>query len=181
MKYELANLQDYALSNSYQYFEMIVYTAISFFIPLFLGHPQIAVGVVVNTMLITAALNLKGYKLLPVIIAPALGVFSRGMIFGPFTIYLIYMIPFIWIGNSILVLSFKYFKLKLNKNYWLTLGIGSLLKTGFLFVSALILYLLGIIPAVFLTAMGVLQLVTALAGGVAAFGVHQGKMRFSAK
>jgi len=178
-EYKLANLQDYVLSNSYQYFEMILYTMVCFFLPLFIGHPQILVGIIVNSLLIVAALNLKGYKLLPVIIAPALGVLGRGALFGPFTVYLLYMIPFIWIGNTILVYSFKWLRLRLKKNYFLTLLLGSLFKSGFLFLSALVLYSLGIVPVVFLTAMGIIQLITAFSGGVIAYGFQEVKKKFA--
>ena len=65
-----------------------------------------------STAVITSSLNLKGWKLVPVILAPALGALSRGLLFGPMTIYLIYLLPFIWIGNTILVFTFK--QLKLN-------------------------------------------------------------------
>ena len=178
--YKIANLQDYVLSNAHQYFEMVLYTAVCFFLPLFIGHPQIFVGIMVNTLLIASALNIKGTKLLPVIIAPSLGALSRGVLFGPFTIFLIYMIPFIWIGNTILVFSFKWLKLRLKKNYWLTLGISSLLKSGFLFLAAYVLYSLGIVPVIFLTAMGVMQLITALSGGIAAYGFQAAKKKLTA-
>lgn len=182
MKYEyrLADLQEYALSNAHQYFEMTLYTLFSFLLPIVLSHPQIVVGVAVNAMLVLAALNLKGYKLLPVIIAPSLGALSGALLFGPFTKFLLYMAPFIWLGNAILVFSFKVFRLRLKKNYWLTLGIGSLLKSGFLFLSAITLYALGIIPVIFLTAMGVMQLLTALGGGAGAYAFQYTKTRLTA-
>ena len=172
---KIINLQDYKLNHSLQYFEMIVYSVVSFFVPFLIGHPQLLVGIIVNTMLIAAALNLKGYQLLPIIIAPSLGVLARGMVFGPLTIYLIYLLPFIWIGNTLLVISFKWLKLKSKQNYWLTLIVGSAFKSGFLFLAALLLYSLGIIPVIFLTAMGLIQLTTALSGGVAAYALHHGK------
>jgi hypothetical protein len=53
------------------------------------------------------------------------------------------------------------------------------LKATFLFLSALLLVNLGIIPAMFLTAMGVLQLVTALIGGVVAVGIIKGKEKIN--
>jgi hypothetical protein len=96
----------------------------------------------------------------------------RGALFGSLTMFLVYLIPFIWIGNALLVFSFKYFKLRLNKNYWLTLVLGALLKSGFLFIASLALYLLGIIPLFFLISMGIMQLITSLLGGAAAFGIH---------
>jgi hypothetical protein len=176
---KVSNLQDYVLRNVNEYFEMIVYSAVCFFLPLMIGHPQIVVGVVVNAMLITAALNLKGYKLWPVILLPALGALSRGVLFGPFTIFLVYMIPFIWIGNAILVYTFKIMKLEMKKNYIFTLVVGALLKAGFLFLIALTLFKLGIIPVIFLAAMGLFQLWTALAGGLVAFGIHYAKKRLS--
>jgi hypothetical protein len=173
--YKLAELQDYAMSNVYENIEMVAYSAVCFFLPLLMGHPQIVVGIAVNAMLVTAALNLKSYKLLPVILLPSMGVLSRGILFGPLIKFLIYFIPFIWAGNAILVFSFKHFKLKKKMNYWLTLAIGTVLKSGFLFLSALVLYKLSIVPAVFLTAMGLMQATTAILGGAAAYGIHYAK------
>lgn len=163
--YEFININKHSYSNKYQTIEMIVFSLAGFLVPLFLGHPQILVGVIVNTALILSAIHLKGYKSLPVIIMPSLGVLCRGLIFGPFTPYLVYMIPFIWFGNFLLVFSFKYFKI----NYWLKLSIGIFLKAGFLFSMALIFYKLGLLPLIFLTTMGILQVTTALLGGIAVF------------
>ena len=177
--YKLSNLQEYALSHVTENIEMVVYTAVSFFLPIVIGHPQIVIGILVNAMLITAALNLKGYKLLPVILAPALGALSAGLLFGKFTVFLLYLIPFIWVGNAILVFSFKWLKLRLKKNYLLTLVLGSGAKSLFLFGSAFLLFKLGIIPVVFLTAMGIMQLTTALGGGVAAYGFQAAKKRLA--
>ncbi len=177
--HELANLQDYALGYVYENIEMVVYSVFCFFIPFFIGHPQVFVGIAVNALLITAALNMKGYRILPVIILPSLGVLSRGIVFGPLSKFLIYFIPFIWIGNSILVFSFKHFRLKKKNNYLLTLVIGTVLKSGFLFLAALLLYSLSIVPAPFLVAMGAMQAVTAFSGGIAAYGLHYTKKSIS--
>ena len=57
--YKLANLQDYAMSHVYENIELVIYSAVCFFLPFLMGHPQVFVGIVVNAMLITAALNLK--------------------------------------------------------------------------------------------------------------------------
>ncbi len=159
---------------------MTVYTMFSFLLPIVLSHPQIVVGIAVNAMLVLAGLNLKGYRLLPVIIAPSLGALSGAALFGPFTHHLLYLAPFIWAGNAVLVLSFKLFRLNKGWNYWVTLGAGSALKSGFLFLSALLLYSLGIIPAMFLTAMGIMQLITAVCGGTGAYALQYSKKRLSA-
>ena len=173
--YELSNVQDYALGYVYENIEMVIYSALCFFVSFFIGHPQIFVGITVNALLITAALNLKNYKLLPVILLPSLGVLSRGIVFGPFSKFLLYMIPFIWFGNTLLVFSFKYFNLKKKYNYAYTLVIGALLKGAFLFLSAFVLYKLSVLPVIFLTAMGFMQIVTAVSGGIVAYGIHHTK------
>ena len=177
--YKSFRLQEYFVRNTYQYFEMFIYSIICFFMPLFIGHPQIVVGITVNTMLILSALNLRNYKLLPIIILPSIGVLSRGLIFGPFTIFLLYMIPFIWIANTILIFSIKLFKLKLKLNYWISLIISILLKSGFLFMSAFILFKLNLIPIMFLTAFGIIQIITAFAGGTAAYSIHNIKKKLT--
>lgn len=175
--YKLSLLQEYTLSNIWQNFELIIYSSICFFMPLFIGHPQIIVGIAVNTALILSALNLKGNKVLPVILLPSLGVLSRGIIFGSLTIFLVYFIPFIWISNALLVFSFKFFNLKKKLNYFLTLFLGIFFKCSFLFASALILFKLNLVPVVFLSAMGFMQIITAVLGGILAFGIHYGKKK----
>ncbi|MFH2028318.1 MAG: hypothetical protein ABIJ08_04230 [Nanoarchaeota archaeon] len=176
---KVINLNEYKLEHKQELFEITIYTIVSFFLPFFIGHPQIVVGVLVNSLLISSALNIKGYKLLPIIIAPALGALSRGMLFGPFTIFLLYMIPFIWIGNAILIYSFKWLNLDKRLNYWITLVIGSILKSAFLFAIAFILISLKILPTVFLTTMGIFQLYTAILGGILAFGFQKSKKKIS--
>ena len=178
---KVSNLQDYVLGNYVEYFEMFVYSAVCFFMPFIIAHPQFLVGTIVNAMLITAAMNIRGYKLLPVIILPSIGVLTAGVIFGSFTIFLVYLLPFIWLGNAIIIYAFKIIKLHMKKNYLAALVAGSVLKSGFLFLSALILFKLGLIPVIFLTAMGILQLSTALSGGGAAYAVHRIKKRITSQ
>ena len=177
---KIINKQDYKLNYKNELFEITIYTIVSFFLPLMIGHPQIIVGVLVNTLLITSALNIKGYKLLPVIIAPALGALSRGILFGPFTIFLVYMIPFIWVGNSILVFAFKWLNLDKKLNSWITLLIGAIAKAAFLFAIAYLLVSMKILPALFLTTMGIFQFYTAILGGIIAFGFQWTKKKVSA-
>ncbi|MBU0615982.1 MAG: hypothetical protein KJ601_07880 [Nanoarchaeota archaeon] len=166
---EYINKTDYKLGFLQENIELLVYSALAFFVPFFAGHPQFLVGTLVNASLILAAFNLKGYKLLPVIMLPSLGVLSRGIIFGPFTMFLVYMIPFIWVSNAIIVLVFKRL-IKYNKVG--TLITGSIAKTAFLFTAAFVLVNLEVVPVLFLTTMGVFQLYTALAGGAIALGVQ---------
>jgi len=150
--------------------QLYVYAAIGFLVPFFLGHPQLLVGAVVNTMLITSALESRGHRvLLPLAVMPSLGVLSRGLLFGPFTPFLIYMLPAVWVGNLVLMVLVRSLKARAGKNYWVSLGLGAGAKTLFLYSSALVMVSLGFVPAMFLDAMGLTQLWTALAGGAIAF------------
>jgi hypothetical protein len=175
MDYAFLNKQDYKLGYIQENIELIIYSIIAFFAPFMVGHPQWVVGTIVNSSLVLAALNIKNYRLLPIILLPSIAVLTRGLIFGPFTIFLVYLIPFIWMGNAILVLCMKYFKL----NNWINMGIGSVLKAAFLFTAAYALVSLKVLPPLFLTTMGLFQLYTAVAGGVLALGVHKIKKRFN--
>lgn len=175
MIYSYINKQDYGLSYLQENIELVIYSFIAFFAPFMLGHPQWLVGTIVNSSLVLAGLNLKNYKVLPIILLPSLAILTRGLIFGPYTIFLLYMIPFIWIGNAILVFAMKFNRL----NKWLRMMAGSFLKTAFLFIAAFIMVNLNILPALFLTTMGLFQLYTALVGGVIALGIHNIKKSFS--
>ena len=180
MEYEYIKKQEYKLGFIQENIEMVIYTTICFFVPFLMGHPQMLVGVVVNAALIISALNLRGLKLLPVIIAPSLGVLSRGLLFGPFTIFLVYMIPFIWIGNWLLVYSFKRFNLDKKLNKGITLIVGSSIKALFLFAVAFTFVNLNIVPKLFLTTMGIFQFYTAILGGILALGIQTVKKKLAA-
>ncbi|HHQ44852.1 MAG TPA: hypothetical protein ENN13_01790 [Candidatus Altiarchaeales archaeon] len=166
---------EYGLSNVQENLELIAYSMLALLVPFAFGHPQMLVGALVNAALILAALNLKNQKLLPIILLPSVGVLARGLIFGPFTLFLVYMMPFIWCGNTILVYSFKKLGLENGVGRFRTLIAGALAKTLFLFTSAFILHSAGILPKIFLTTMGVLQLATALIGGIIAFTIQSVK------
>ncbi len=162
-----------------QVVELIAYSFIAFFVPFFVGHPQFFIGTAVNMALILSSIYLKRNFLLPVIFMPSIAILSRGLIFGPFTIFLLYFIPFIWIGNFILAIFFKGLYLKKKTNYFVTLLSGSFAKAFFLFLIALLLFKLNLIPAIFLKTMGVLQFTTAIFGGIAAFAVIKSREKIN--
>lgn len=138
---------------------------LSFAVPFSLGHPQLLVGSIVNACLFLGALFLPQKFIYSIIFLPSLAVLSRGIIFGPFTPFLIFMVPFIWVGNWLLVFGFKRLFNK-SQNYWLAAFTVAFLKYLFLYSSALLLFKLKILPKLFLTSMGFLQLITALLGAV---------------
>ena len=176
---KLLNLTLFETKYKQQVIELVAYSFIAFFIPFFVGHPQLLVGTAVNMALILSSIYLKRNFLLPVIFMPSIAVLSRGLIFGPFTIFLLYFIPFIWIGNFILALFFKGLYLKKKTNYFITLLSGSFAKAFFLFFIALLLFKLNLIPEIFLKTMGILQFTTAIFGGIAAFAIIKSREKIN--
>lgn len=152
--------------------EMILYSIISFTFPFLLPHSQILLGSVVNTTLILSAFYLKGKNVLPLIILPSIGTALNGLIFGPLTFYLIYLLPFIWIGNALLIGGVKLLYIKLKLNYIFSSIISISAKASLLFVSTYILFTLNIIPQAFLVAMGLIQVFTAAIGCASAYSVN---------
>ncbi|MCR4368996.1 MAG: hypothetical protein NUV67_03765, partial [archaeon] len=146
-------------------------SALAFFVPIILGHltgfpNQLIVGTLVNALLAYAALKFSFQKSLPIIILPALGALASGIIFGSYTIFLLSLVPFIWVGNAIYVFALK--KLPQEKGFANPLAWASAIKAGFLFAATLALFLLSQVPAQFLLPMGIIQFVTALCGGALA-------------
>lgn len=130
----------------------------SFFVPFALGHPQWLVGTIVNACLFLGAAYLPKKYFIPLAVLPSLGVLARGLVFGPLTLFLVYFLPFIWLGNLVLILSFKRFGF---------IG-AACAKFLFLFLLANIYFRLSVVPAVFISLMGLNQLATALSGGLIA-------------
>jgi len=86
-------------------------------------------------------------------------------LFGSLTMFLVYFLPIIWLGNLIYM---KVISLE-GSAYAVNVLFGAVLKAGLLFFGASLYLSLGLVPALFLTAMGINQLLTALFGGVAAW------------
>jgi len=145
-------------------------SVLSFIVPFSLGHSQWLVGTIINASLFLAAIFLPKKFFVPLIILPSLGVLGRGIIFGPFTLFLIYFLPFIWFGNLILILFFKMlYKKSSDFNYFLCVFCAAAVKFLFLMAIASLYFKFHLVPAVFLQAMGINQLLTALTGGIIAW------------
>ncbi len=149
---------------------------LSLMVPFGFGHPQLLIGAIINAILFLAVLFLPKKYWLPLIIFPSLGVLTRGLIFGPLTFFLIYFLPFIWLGNWILMLVFEKVinKFKINQTnsfkfyfkYLFAVLLSSLTKFTFLFLTANLYFNLKVVPKIFVVSMGLNQLGTALAGGI---------------
>ncbi|OGD63707.1 hypothetical protein A2160_03410 [Candidatus Beckwithbacteria bacterium RBG_13_42_9] len=137
---------------------MVVFT-----IPLFLSGPQLLVGTIVSALLIIIAVKTSPKYWLPLAMLPSLGAFMHGVLFGPLTFFLLYFLPVIWLGNYI------FMRVAVNKielPLAVKILVASSFKAALLFLLARIYYGLGIVPAVFIVAMGINQWFTALAGGI---------------
>ena len=145
----------------------VVLALSSFFIPFSLGGPQWLVGTGVNAFLFLAALFLPKKSILPLVVLPSLGVLGRGIVFGPLTMFLVYFLPFIWIGNLTLIAVFR--KAHPRFGYLGGVCLAALAKFLLLFLVARLYFELSLAPQVFLQLMGLNQIFTALAGGAVSF------------
>lgn len=146
--------------------EILIFAGLSaaaFGIPFSLGQPQWLVGTAVNGFLFLAAIFLPKKFILPLVIFPGLGVLSRGLIFGPLTMFLVYFLPFIWLGNLALILVFKILFSRVN--YFFAIVFSAMAKFLLLFAAVNICFSFALVPKVFTQLMGLNQLATALAGG----------------
>jgi len=142
----------------------------SFLIPFFISGPQLLTGTLVNTLLFLFVSQTNSKKAFSIILLPSIGAVLNGILFGKFTVFLLYFLPFIWVGNYALMYSFK---LLLKKTtFFVSILISSLLKFTILFSVAYFFTATKIVPTIFSQLMGWSQLYTALMGGVLAFGIH---------
>ncbi|MFP3950438.1 MAG: hypothetical protein ACLFUZ_05120 [Candidatus Micrarchaeia archaeon] len=156
--------REYTFSRERDFAQLVVFSFLAFSIPFFFPHPQLVTGIIVNAFLVFAALGMDGRNVLPVVMLPSIGAIANGLLFGPLTIFLIYMVPFIWIGNFVLVLGIKHFMQDVGKNFAEAGGTSVLLKAGVIFLPAYLLYLGGVLPEALLLPMGAVQLATGVGG-----------------
>lgn len=141
--------------------------AVATLAPVIFSHFQIVTGPIVNaTLFIAVGLIGTRYALL-IGLVPSVIALSTGLLPAP----LAPMIPFIMLSNSILIIVFSWF---IKKRFWTGVAISSVLKFGFLFATSSVV--IGLLTKSELagkvaTILGWPQLLTALAGGIIAFGV----------
>lgn len=138
----------------------------AFAIPLFVSGPQLLTGSLVNCFLFLSTSYSSKKTQATVIILPSIAAILNGVIFNKFTPFLAIFLPFIWIGNWILVQTFK-------KKSFLNVLLSAFLKSMFLFLFAFMFFKLSIVPKLFLQAMGVFQFITAVVGGIVFLGINR--------
>ena len=174
-------------------FQTILIFLVSLLVPTFLGelitkvfgatsfigsNSQIIIGTIVNIALVTAAINLKGWKkIIGVVTMPSIATILGGYVFGTASVYMVYMIPAIWLGNFALIYAYKLIMLNKNKNYFFAGVIGVIVKVAIIYASFNLLNLFGIFPEKLVqnlqTAMGMTQLITATLGVLITFVIYK--------
>ncbi len=168
--------KSYALETTWPFTYLYIGVSLAaFLIPFIVSGPQILVGSVVNAILFASSLKFSGKQLFPLVFLPSLAVILRGMLFGPLTPVLILLLPSIWLGNMVLVLTSK----TLNGSAIKPLGIllPSLTKSLVILGFALTLYHWSLVPKMFVTSMGTTQFATAALGGTAVYLYQHRRMK----
>jgi len=165
MRTRIAILNPTALLTKANLFYAVIFT-----LPMITHGPQLVVGTAVNTMLFLGAVKLTKKKLLPLAILPSLGALANGVLFGSFTMLLVYFAPAIWFSNYLMMTIFKK---TASLPTLLSIIISSLTKAALLFSIAFIMFNLNIIPKIFLSIMGTTQIATAVVGGLIALGINK--------
>lgn len=137
----------------------------AFAIPFFVAGPQLLTGSEVNALLILTAVKSKR-NVYAVAILPSLGALAHGVLFGPYTPFLVPFLPVIWLSNMVLIKLFLF----LQKRTYpvVSLIMSGLCKTALLFIAASFFLQLHLVPPLFVTSMGVFQFITAIMGGLTA-------------
>ena len=141
-------------------------------------NSQLIIGTIVNAALVVSAINLKGWaKILGVVTMPSISTILSGYVFGTASVYMVYMIPAIWIGNFALIYSYKFLMLGKNKHYFLAGIVGIIVKVAIIFALFNLINLFGVFPEKLVTtlstAMGTTQLITATLGVILAFIIYK--------
>lgn len=183
----------YNFSQKAEIVQTIVIGLIAFLVPTFLAqliniifgkqsviasNSQIIVGSIVNTALIMSAINIKGLKkIIGVVTMPSVSTILSGYVFGTASVYMVYMIPAIWLGNFALIYAYKFIMLNKNKNYFLAGVAGIIAKVLVIFGVFELLNVFSIFPQKLVSnlqiAMGLTQLITATIGMLISFAIYQ--------
>ncbi len=137
-----------------------------FAIPFIFSGPQLVTGTIVNTLFFISAEKLTRKDWYAVLVLPSLGAFAHGVLFGPQTIFLLYFLPFIWLGNYLQVSLFSSLR---PQGYAAGTLSSALAKSLLLIGAANVYYAIHAVPQVFIASMGAIQFITACLGGVVSY------------
>jgi len=191
-KEQVLNKSIYDFSKKADIIQSVILGLIAFLVPTFLAklittvygaqsvitsNSQLIVGSVVNAALIVAAVNVKGWKkIIGIVTMPSISTILSGYVFKSASVFMVYMIPAIWLGNFALIYAYKFIMLGKNKNYFLAGLTGIVAKVAVIFGCFQILNVFKVFPPKIATnlqtAMGLTQLITASIGMIIAFIIY---------
>lgn len=185
---QVINKKTYELSKTGEMIQTILIVLGALLVPAFLpkllqmtfgatsviaSNSQIIVGSIVNTALIIAGLNVKGWRRLVLIATlPSLSAIGSGYLFGSLSKATVFMIPGIWLGNFSIMLLMKYLYTNKKINYFVSAGISIIVKVAIIFGVLNIWMAVSILPNQGAAAdtlrntMGLTQAITASIGAV---------------
>lgn len=183
----------YPLSKKYEIIQWITLSILIFLVPMIIptilgtlfgssswiaAHSQYVVGTIVNTVLVTAAINVKGFKQIAGLITlPSISAISSGLIFKSASIFTVYMIPAIWAGNFLFVYLYRKLFVQKKVNYILSSIASILTKVAIIYLFFRVLALIINIPNPMFVAlnfsMGMNQLITATIAAIIGFGIDK--------
>ena len=143
----------------------LFYSLALFIVPIFITN-QLITGTIVNALLISSAFRNSTKRIMILCAIPSIAVLSIGVLFGSLTHFVLILMPFIWISNFIITFASKKLFLQKKMNYFISTFASAVAKTIFLFTSVSILFYFALVPQVFLTAFGIIQLITAISGAI---------------
>ena len=183
----------YNLSKKYEIIQWVGLSILIFLVPMIIPqllstifgttswiatNSQYVVGTIVNLSLVIAAINVKGFKQIAGLITlPSISAIGSGLIFKSASIFTVYMIPAIWIGNFTFVYLYKKLWMQKKINYILTAIVAILVKVAIIYLFFRVLALIINIPTPMFTAlnlsMGMNQLITATIASIIGFGISK--------
>jgi hypothetical protein len=163
MEFKYSFLEKFVVSK--ETLDVCFYGLLLFVIPIILFN-QFLVGTIVNALLIRTALKHEFRKVFFLAFLPSLAVLGTGFLFGGLTTQIIFISPFIWIGNLGIMFFLRKMIIQKEKGYFFSSIISVFGKTLVLFCGAIVLQLLGFVPEIFITIFGFNQLITGLSGAI---------------
>jgi hypothetical protein len=145
----------------------VALTSIVLIVPHYI-HNQLITGTIVNATLFLAVSTVGLGSAVTIGLIPSVVALVSGLLPVP----LAPMVPFIMISNAIMVVSFNYLK---KINYWAGVTGGALFKYAFLYLtSTIVVDLIAnklVSAKAATTMMAYPQIITAILGGIIAFGI----------
>ncbi|HNV01596.1 MAG TPA: hypothetical protein PKK60_04175 [archaeon] len=148
--------------------ELLLFVLLVFTTPLIVTN-QLIVGTIVNALLIKSAIDYKSKKVFLLSLIPSIAVILGGILFTNLTPQVLFVLPFIWLGNFSLMFLMRKIFVQNKVNYLISSIVSASVKTILLFSFTFILFSASLVPIVFLTTFGLNQFLTAMSGSIIIF------------